>query len=249
MRHSQSLLCSLAVVSLLLTACSKTTEEDAKGSLGGAESATDDTAVLTAALAEADPEFVLDIELLKRPKDPAMNEQAPATFKVLFVTTKGDFVIEAHRDWAPNGADRFYNLSKSGFFDGIKLFRVVKGFMAQFGIHGDPAISKFWMNANIQDDPVTQKNTRGFITFANTGSPNSRATQLFINYGDNSRLDRQAFAPFGKVSLGMDVVDSLFAEYGERTTRTQGSIYQQGNAFLEANFPKLDWIVTARVIN
>ena len=189
-------------------------------------------------------------ELLTSPRDPAMNETAPAVFKALFKTTKGEFVIETHREWAPNGADRFYNLVKSGYFDEVKFFRVVSGFMAQFGIHGDPDVSKWWSNATIQDDPVVKSNTRGYVTFAKTGMPHSRSTQLFINYVNrNANLDSQGFAPFGQVVSGMDTVDALFAEYGERTTSQQSAIYKQGNAFLDLNYPKLDSIITARLVD
>src|SRR5215468_12784976 len=138
----------------------------------------------------------------------ALNEQAPATFKVRFDTSKGLFVVEVTRAWAPKGADRFYNLVKNGFYDNVRFFRVISGFMAQFGINGDPAIMANWRTAQIPDDPVTQSNTRGMITFATAG-PNSRTSQVFINFADNSRLDQSGFAPFGKVISGMNVVDAL----------------------------------------
>lgn len=251
MRPSISLLSSLAVLALAVACGSGGT------SAHDADAPTADEALVADGASEEDasanqaqvPLTDAEFELLKNPNDPALNMKAPAVFKVLFKTTRGDFVIESHRDWAPNGADRFYNLSRSGFFDGIKIFRVVKGFMAQFGIHGDPAVAKAWMTANIQDDPKNKSNKRGFVTYGTTGAPHSRVTQLFINYGDNGFLDPQGFVPFGEVVQGMDVVDSLFAEYGERTTKTQGSIIQQGNAFLDQNFPKLDSIVTARVVD
>ncbi len=134
--------------------------------------------------------------------DPAsLNEKAPAVYKAKFDTSKGSFVIEVHRDWAPNGADRFYNLVKNGFFNDARFFRVIEGFMVQFGINGDPKISAVWRDANIQDDPVKQSNARGMMTFATAG-PNTRTTQVFINFGDNAGLDGQGFAPFGKVVVG-----------------------------------------------
>ena len=141
--------------------------------------------------------------------DPSkLTAQAPDTFKAVFNTTKGNFTVEVTRSLAPNGADRFYNLAKSGFFTDIAFFRVIPGFMCQFGIHGDPAVAAKWRDANIPDDPVKGSNTRGAITFATAG-PNTRTTQLFINFGDNTGLDAQGFAPFGKVVSGMDVVDKI----------------------------------------
>ena len=176
---------------------------------------------------------------------------APETYKVKMTTTKGDIVIEVNRVWSPNGADRFYNLVKNGFYDDVRFFRVLSGFMAQFGIHGDPEIQKFWREASIPDDKVTKSNTRGMITYAKTGAPNSRSTQLFINYGDNSNLDSQGFSPFGLVVSGMDVVDRLYADYGEGAPRGRGpdqmQLQTQGNAYLAKSFPKLDYIKTARI--
>ena len=180
---------------------------------------------------------------LKNPA--ALKEQAPATFKALFETSAGNFVVEVHRDWAPNGADRFYNLVKNGFFDNCRFFRVVPNFMVQFGINGDPGIQSAWRNANIPDDPVKQSNKRGYMTFAQTAAPNSRSTQVFINFGDNSFLDGQRFAPFGKVISGMEAVDKINASYGERPN--QGLIQTQGNAYLEKEFPKLDYVKKAAI--
>src|SRR5579862_7397242 len=173
----------------------------------------------------------------------ALNEQAPATYKVQFDTSKGPFVIEVHRDWAPNGADRFYNLVKNGFYDNVRFFRVISGFMVQFGINGDPQVSARWRQASIQDDPVTQHNTRGMITFATAG-PNTRTTQVFINFADNSQLDSMGFAPFGKVLSGMNVVDAINAEYGEGAPRgrgpDQGKLQSQGNVYLAREFSRMD---------
>ena len=179
-------------------------------------------------------------------KDPAaLKAKAPAKFKAQFETTKGVFVVDVTRAWSPNGADRFYNLVKSGFFDGTKFFRVLPGFMAQFGIHGDPAIAAKWQRANIADDKVVESNKRGFVTFATAG-PNTRTTQLFINFGDNSRLDGDGFSPFGKVSKGMEVVDKIFSGYGEQPS--QQGISMEGNKYLEANWPKLDSIKKATLL-
>src|SRR5215831_5927387 len=166
----------------------------------------------------------------------ALNEPAPATYKAKFDTSKGVFVVEVHRDWAPNGADRFYNLVKNGFYNNCRFFRVVPNFMVQWGINGDPNIQKHWADANIKDDPVKQSNTRGYITYAQSSAPNSRSTQLFINFKDNSFLDNQRFAPFGKVSSGMDVVDKINSMYGEKPD--QFMVQTQGNAYLNQNFPK-----------
>ncbi|HEY1790136.1 MAG TPA: peptidylprolyl isomerase [Verrucomicrobiae bacterium] len=184
--------------------------------------------------------------------DPSkLTAQAPDSFKAVFNTTKGSFTIEVTRSLAPNGADRFYNLAKSGFFTDIAFFRVIPGFMCQFGIHGDPAVSAKWRDANIQDDPVKGSNTRGAITFATAG-PNTRTTQLFINFGDNTGLDAQGFAPFGKVVDGMTVVDKINGEYGEGAPSgagpDQGRVQSEGNAYLKKDFPHLDYIKSVTVI-
>ncbi|MFQ5701338.1 MAG: peptidylprolyl isomerase [Acidobacteriota bacterium] len=181
------------------------------------------------------------------------NEQAPDKFRAKFTTTKGDFVIEVTRDWSPAGADRFYNLVKIGYFKDVAFFRVVENFMAQFGIHGDPRVNAAWRSANITDDPVKQSNLRGFVTFAMSSSPNSRSVQFFINYKDNSFLDGQRFAPFGKVVEGMDVVDSLYKGYGDAPPRGRGPnqalIQSQGNPYLKKDFPELDYIKSASLVN
>lgn len=178
-------------------------------------------------------------------KAPAVNLQSPAEFKARFETNKGAFVVRVTRDWAPRGADRFYSLVKNGFFDGCRFFRVVPGFMVQFGIHGDPKVSKAWLNAKINDDPVKETNGRGTISFATSG-PHSRTTQVFINFADNGRLDGMGFSAFGRVIEGMDVVDHIYAAYKERPN--QSMIQAQGNAYLNAAFPKLDFIKKATVI-
>ena len=180
----------------------------------------------------------------------ALVEKAPDTFKVNVDTSKGAFVIEVTRAWAPNGADRVYNLVKNGFFEQVRFFRVIDGFMAQFGIHGDPAISAAWRNARIPDDPVKQSNRKGYITFATAG-PGTRTTQLFINLVDNGALDAQGFAPLGRVVSGMNVVEKLYAGYGEGAPQgrgpDQGRVQTEGNAYLEKSFPKLDYIKAASI--
>ena len=175
----------------------------------------------------------------------ALNETAPATYRVNFDTSKGPVVIEVTRDWAPIGADRFYNLVKAGFYDEVRFFRVIPGFMAQFGMNGNPAVTKAWQNAQIKDDPVKQSNRRGYVTFAKTGMPNSRTTQLFINYGDNGNLDGQGFAPIGRVVTGMDVVDKFNSDAGGDPD--QQRITAQGNAFLTKQYPRMDYIKSATI--
>lgn len=177
-----------------------------------------------------------------------LTEQAPPTYKAKFDTSKGAFVVEVHRDWAPLGADRFYNLVKNGFYDDGRFFRVIQSprpFMVQFGINGNTAIQQAWLNANLKDDPVKQSNKRGYITFATAG-PNTRTTQVFINFADNSNLDRSGFAPFGQVVSGMDVVDSLYSDYGEQPNA--GNAYlMKGNAYIMKDFPKLDYVKKATI--
>ena len=177
--------------------------------------------------------------------------QAPSVFRAQFTTTKGDFVVEVTRAWAPRGADRFYNLVKYHFFDGAAFFRVVEGFVVQFGISARPDVSRVWANAKISDDPVTQSNTRGMLTFATAG-PNTRTTQLFINLADNTNLDGMGFSPFGKVTSGMDVVAKLYSEYGEGQPSGNGPdqnrIQNEGKAYLEKSYPLLDTIKTAVIV-
>jgi peptidyl-prolyl cis-trans isomerase A (cyclophilin A) len=183
--------------------------------------------------------------------DPSkLTEQAPATYKARFDTSKGVFVIEVNRAWAPQGADRFYNLVKNGFYDNVRFFRVIPGFMVQFGINGDPKIAAPWRSARIQDDPVRQSNTRGMVTYAMAG-PNTRTTQVFINFGNNAALDRQGFSPFGRVVSGMNVVDALNAEYGEGAPQgrgpNQGRLQMEGNAYLQKEFGRMDFIRKATI--
>jgi peptidyl-prolyl cis-trans isomerase A (cyclophilin A) len=183
--------------------------------------------------------------------DPSkLTEKAPDSFKARFETSKGSFTVQVTRSQAPKGADRFYNLVRSGYFTDVEFFRVIPGFMCQFGIHGDPKVSAAWRDAKIQDDPVKGSNTRGAITFATAG-PNTRTTQLFINFGNNENLDSMGFAPFGKVTEGMDVVDQINGEYGEGAPRgrgpDQGRVQNEGNTYLKKDFPKLDYIKSATI--
>jgi peptidyl-prolyl cis-trans isomerase A (cyclophilin A) len=179
----------------------------------------------------------------------ALTAKAPELFKARFDTSKGVFVIEVHRDWAPLGADRFYNMVTNGFFSGVRFFRVIPNFMAQFGINGNPAVTAAWNKIDLKDDPPTkQSNQRAFVTYGTTGRPNSRGTQIFINYKDNSFLDPQGFIPFGQVVEGMEVVDMLNAEYGSAPQNAQSQISSEGNKFLQAQFPKLDFVKTATVV-
>jgi peptidyl-prolyl cis-trans isomerase A (cyclophilin A) len=178
----------------------------------------------------------------------ALHAKAPDTFKTRFVTTKGEFVIEVHRDWAPLGADRFYNLVRNGFFTDVAFFRAIPNFMAQFGISGNPKIAAAWEHANIKDDPVKGSNKRGTITFATAG-PNTRSTQFFINFKDNAFLDSQGFAPFGEVVDGMDVVDKIYTGYGDAPRGPdQGKLAEEGKPYLDKNFPQIDSIKSAKVL-
>ena len=177
-------------------------------------------------------------------------DRAPDRFRVRFETTKGPFVVEVTRAWAPRGADRFFNLVKAGYYDDVAFFRVIPGFMVQFGINGDPRVNAAWQVAQIPDDPVTQSNRRGMVTYA-MGGPDTRTTQLFINFRDNTGLDEQGFAPFGRVVEGLSVVDALYSGYGEGAPRglgpDQGRAQGEGNVYLRGSFPKMDFVKTARV--
>jgi peptidyl-prolyl cis-trans isomerase A (cyclophilin A) len=177
----------------------------------------------------------------------SLHAKAPAVFRARFTTTKGAFVVTVHRKWAPRGADRFYNLVHAGFYDQQRLFRVVPGFVVQWGISGTPKIAKAWQNANIQDDPVRHTNARGTIVFADAG-PNTRSTQVFVNLAANTQLDGQGFAPFGVVTSGFATLQHLYHGYGERPTADQAQFTQQGEAFFRKHFPKLDRILKARVL-
>ena len=179
-------------------------------------------------------------------------EKAPETFNAKFDTSVGEFVIKVTRAWAPNGADRFYNLVRAGYYTNVAFFRVIQGFMAQCGIHGDPQVNAAWRDANIPDDPVTQHNTRGMVSFATAG-PGTRTTQFFINFGDNSNLDAMGFSPVARVEdASMAVVDRLYAQYGEGAPSGRGPMQarmqREGNTYLRASFPGLDYVRSARVV-
>lgn len=189
---------------------------------------------------------ITDTGVLMEPQSAEMQKQAPDRFQVLFQTSAGDFTVEVERELAPNGVDRFYNLVRHGFYDEQRFFRVLPGFVVQWGMHADPAVTAQWQTATIPDDPVKGSNTPGTLTFAKTGAPNSRSTQLFINLGDNSAgLDRQGFAPFGRVVDGMDAVQAINSEHGQ--TPNQQQIGMRGNEYLKAEFPALDYIKRARI--
>ena len=212
------------------------------------------TAILVAALA-----IGLASPLMAEEPNPALLDPslatgtAPDIFKVKMETTAGDFIIEVHRDWAPRGADRFYNLVKIGYFDDTAFYRVIKGFMAQVGMNGNPKVTQAWSAARFQDDPVKKSNTKGMVTFAMGAQPNTRSSQIFINLANNSYLDKPSnFAPFGKVVEGFDTVEDLYDGYGEGAPRgegpPQGRIHRDGNVYLKGEFPKLDYIVHAGIV-
>lgn len=188
----------------------------------------------------------LSSEIRSMADEAAIADQAPETYQVLFETSKGNFTVEVHREWAPNGADRFHKLVESGFYDECRFFRVMPDFMVQWGINGDPEVQKNWVKATIKDEPVVKSNIRGYITYAKSSQKNSRTSQVFINYADNSRLDADGFAPFGQVVDGMDVVDAINAQYLQRPDQSQ--IQESGNAYLNKNFPKLDFIKKATIV-
>ncbi len=247
-------LAPLALLLPLLTACGES-EEAAKPAADTpaakpAAKATPKPTAKPAADAAAETPLPENLQKLMDPSQHAAT--APDTFKVKFETTAGDFVIQVNRAWAPNGADRFYNLVQGGWFTDVAFFRVIDGFMAQFGLHGEPRLNKVWRDARIDDDPNTgHSNTRGMVTFATAG-PNTRTTQLFINFKDNGMLDRQGFTPFGEVVEGMDTVDALYKGYGEGAPRgrgpSQGLIQKSGNAYLKDKFPELTYVKGASVL-
>ncbi len=181
----------------------------------------------------------------------AFTDTAPDTYNVTFDTSIGEFVVKVTRAWAPNGADRFYNLVKNGFYDEARFFRAVPNFMVQFGLNANPTVSKIWQSARIPPDKVTQSNKKGFITFAMGASPDTRTTQVFINFRNNANLDGMGFAPFGEVVSGIEVVNKIYTGYGEGAPRgggpPQGRVVAEGNAYLIKSFPKLDYIKTATI--
>ncbi len=215
------------VAALLMAAC------------GGGDGGGEDAAALPANAALYFPDRLADT--------------APETFRARFETTEGAFVIEVHRAQAPRGADRFYNLVKNGYFDGVRFFRVIEGFVAQFGMHGEPQVQVRWSAATIPDDPVAASNMRGTVTFAK-GGPNTRTTQLFINLVDNTTLDGDGFAPIGGVVEGMDVVDRIHSGYGELAGRggngpVAQNIAARGNEYLAESFPEMDYVVSAALVD
>lgn len=185
------------------------------------------------------------------PTSPPADAASPDSFRVKFATSKGDFTVDVNRAWAPKGADRFYRLVTEGYFKDVRFFRVLPGFMAQFGLSGNPALNAKMDTLRIADDPVTQSNKRGMLTFATAG-PNTRTNQFFINFKDNAMLDAQGFAPFGRVVDGMKVVDALYSGYGEGAPNGPGpdqeSIRNKGNEYLQRGFPKLDYIKSATIV-
>ena len=189
---------------------------------------------------------------LLEPTHPLWSRRAPEVFRACCETSQGPFEVEVRREWAPHGADRFFALAAAGFFDDSRFFRVVAGFVAQFGVAGDPAVTAVWRDRTIPDDPVRQSNVRGTIAYAMTG-PGTRSTQLYVNLADNTRLDGQGFAPIGRVASGMDTVDRLHAGYGEQAGGgmrggRQGKLLAGGNAWLDAEFPKLDRLLRVRIL-
>src|SRR5262245_40160379 len=237
MRTTMAACAVAAMIAGAAGAQTKSTGERKGGTTGGAKGGTTTSRGAPAAGASK--------AKLRTPS--ALNEKAPESYKVKFDTSQGIFVVEVHHDWAPIGADRFYNLVKNGFYDNVRFFRVLTGFMAQFGMNGDPSIQKVWSNANIKDDPPKQSNKRAYVTFAMASVPNSRSTQVFINFVDNAFLDPQGFAPFGQVVEGMDVVDKLYAGYGRQNVPDQGRIMSEGNAYLAKEYPKLDFVKRATI--
>jgi len=232
MNRIQALLSCLVVVGLVVTG--------AGCGGGGSQEASE-----TAAMGEDGPLF--------NPDHAEFQKQAPATFKVKVESSAGDFTIDVVRAWAPHGADRFYNLVRLGYYDECRFFRVVPGFVAQFGMNGNPEVQQVWSDANMPDDPVKESNKAGYITYAKTNQPNSRSTQLFINLTDNARLDDMGFAPFGRVNEGMDIVLKLYAGYGDGPPSgngpNQGQIMTEGNEYLKAKFPQLDYIKKASIVH
>jgi len=201
---------------------------------------------VTASAPAAAPRQGFDRALLRAA---LLKEKAPDTFQVKFTTTRGDFIVTVNRAWAPIGADRFYNLVNHHFYDNASFFRVVPGFVVQFGISAYPPVAAAWEKANIKDEPVTQSNKRGYLTYAKTSMPNTRSTQIFINLNDNTGLDRQGFSPFGYVDAqGMKVVEMLYDQYGDSAGPDQDQISKQGIPYLDKGWPKLDSIKTATLI-
>jgi peptidyl-prolyl cis-trans isomerase A (cyclophilin A) len=235
--------CLAVAICLTALACEDRVEEPARQAVASAPAAPEPPKAKPAPKPPAPSGAPIDPALLK---PDAAQAKAPAKFKVKFSTTKGDFVVDVNRAWAPRGVDRFYNLVKLGFFTDIGFFRVVPNFVVQFGIHGNPKVSQVWKGASIQDDKKSkQSNKKGTLTFATSG-PNTRTTQMFINYKDNPGLDKRGFPPIGRVTEGMEVVDALNQEYGEKPE--QGMLEHSGNSYLRDIFPRLDYIKSATLL-
>jgi peptidyl-prolyl cis-trans isomerase A (cyclophilin A) len=239
---------SLCLLLLLLPlACSETPvpDESAAEAPVAPEPAATDGEPVPGVVPNAAPEPEPATDPLLDPESPDANRRAPDTYRVRFRTSQGDFVVEVTRAWAPLGADRFFNLVNAGFFNDTRFFRVVEGWVVQFGLNDNPEVNAAWSWAALADEPVEAMNTRGRLTFA-TGGPNTRTTQVFINLSDNLRLDGMGFSPFGEVVQGMDVVQSLYSGYGD-SGPNQGRIEDEGNAYIDAEFPEIDSILQARV--
>ncbi|MEZ4288371.1 MAG: peptidylprolyl isomerase [Polyangiales bacterium] len=241
---------AMVVLCLAIIGCSRSSS-GATDTNAASKSETVVTATETAAAPKPTEATPAEVATTKVAPPSATLPKAPDNYAVKLETTKGDVILDVHRDWAPNGADRFYELVNAGYFNDVAFFRVIDGFMAQVGLHGDPATNAQWRTAAIKDDPVLESNTRGMVSFATAG-PNTRTTQFFINFADNSQLNGMGFAPFAKVR-DMSVVDKLYKAYGEGapmgTGPSQASIHQSGNAYLRENFPKLDYIKKATLLN
>ena len=202
-----------------------------------------------------DMTFTLPADAHPGLKDPSQAKfKAPEKFQAKFETTKGDFVIEVTREWAPNGADRFYSMVKVGYFKNTAIFRAIDNFMFQFGIHGIPEVAKAWQNAPIKDvKPAGKSNLPGTISFAQTGAPNSRSSQMFVNLGNNGALDRgrnggAGFYPFGQVVKGKEVIKKINVEYGENRGNVQGDFVNKGNAYIQNKFPNIDYIKRVTIV-
>ena len=246
-------LCSIFLITLLMVACGGSEAPEEVNPVAPAPEPAGEIpepAPEPAPAPAPEPEPAAPSNPLLDPDSPDLNRRAPDQYRARFRTSQGDFVLEVHRDWAPLGADRFYNLVSAGFFDDTRFFRVMDGFIVQFGIHGDPDVSAAWSWAEIQDDAVLEGNTPGRITFAIAG-PNTRTTQVFINLGNNSNLDSMGFAPFGEVVEGMDVVQQIYGGYGDGPPRgrgpNQGLLEDEGNAYLDREYPQLDSIIRAAI--
>jgi peptidyl-prolyl cis-trans isomerase A (cyclophilin A) len=243
MRTQLTLTLTAAACALLIGCSSSNESKKAEEQQAPPAAAAPDTAKPAEAPAPAEPAK----PEAQKADSSGLPAKAPSVYKVNMDTSKGMVVLECHKAWSPRGADHFYDLVKIHFYDDVRFFRVIHGFMAQFGINGTPETNKVWANASILDDPPAgQHNTRGMVTYGQTSMPNSRSTQLFINFGDNHFLDTQGFTPVCMVTSGMEAVDQIYAGYGE--SPDQGLIGSQGNAYLNSQFPRLDYIKKATIV-